>query len=49
LKDRKDVKIIIVNNGSTTWNYGLKAKLSLSFNFLKYSVKLKNELKETNE
>jgi len=36
-------------HGSTTWNYGLKAKLSLSFNFLKYSVKLKNELKETNE
>ena len=35
--------------GYTTWNYGLKAKLSLSLNFLKYSVRLKKALKEPND
>jgi len=36
-------------HGFTTWNYGLKAKVMLSLNFLKYSVLLKRELKEENE
>ena len=32
--------------GETTWNYGFKAKYAMTMNFLKYSIKLKKEMKK---
>ena len=31
--------------GETTWNYGFKAKFAMTMKFLKYSIKLKKEIK----
>ena len=33
--------------GATTWNYGLKAKVAMTMRFLKYSIKLKKEIKNS--